>query len=175
MKDIIFITFDMKKDEYPSMSYSIAVLMAVVKQAGKKAAHYSVDVRNAMEEKDISETITDVVTRKLCDNLSYFKKFRFIAVGLTAWSIEYCRDLTEMLSGYTGKVILGGYEVTAWKEELLATHFPRVDYFVKGYSEDVLMNLRLPKNSPYIKYWQGGMCWMYSYRPTSQAFYRSIP
>lgn len=141
MKDIIFITFDVKKDEYPAMPYSIAVLMASLKRSNLKVSHYSIDVQHAMEEKGEKENLTDRVTQKLSDNQEYFRKFRFVAISLTAWSVDYCRSLLNFLDDYSGKIIFGGYEVTSAPDKMLVQTFPRVDYFIKGYAETALRKI----------------------------------
>ena len=141
MSSIIFISFDIRKDDYPSMSYSIAALAAAIRKENHTFGHYSIDLQHSLEEKLKKETILDNVTKKLQVNIDYFRMFDFIAISLTSWTIEYCIAFLQMLLDYHGKVILGGYEVTSRTAENLVTSFPRADYFIKGYAEKALKNI----------------------------------
>jgi len=148
MNDLLFITFDIKRDEYPTISYSIAALKAVLQNNNLTIAHHSVDIQHALEEKGSQCSVIEEVNSKLLDNISYFKKFKFIAIGLTAWSHDYCLRLLDLLESYTGKIILGGYEVTSTPAKLLMKAFPRVDYFIKGYAERAIKELILDNTIP---------------------------
>jgi len=151
MRDVVFITFDIKKDEYPPIPYSIASMIAALKKAGQHVAQYSVDTQHVMEEKERDVDLTVKVTELMSDNLDYFKKFRFIALGLTAWSLEFCEELLNLLHDYTGKIIMGGYEVTALQNDILIKRYPRVDYFIKGYAENALLDLVVRNENPSSK------------------------
>lgn len=141
MSSILFISFDIRKDEYPSMSYSIASLAAAVKEENHIFSHYSFDLQHSLEEKMTEESILDNVVKKFEANKVYFLKFDFIAVSLTSWSIEYCVSLLSLLNDFKGKVIVGGYEVTSRNSESLNSLLPRADYFIKGYAEKALKNI----------------------------------
>lgn len=141
MSNIIFISFDIRKDEYPSMSYSMAALVAALRQENHVVSHYSVDLQHSIEEMMTKQSILDIVTKKLESNNDYFRKFKFIAISLTSWTVEYCQVLLGILSDYQGKVIVGGYEVTSRSEENLFSNFARVDYFIKGYAEKALKEI----------------------------------
>ena len=143
MHNIVFISFDIRKDDYPSMPYSIACLIAVLQQEGIRSSHYSIDLQHILEEKSSNETITKKVISKLNENLSYFKRFKYVAVSLNSWSIEYCQALLELLNDFEGKVILGGYEVTSRSKENLFSNFPRADFFIKGYAEKAIKKIIL--------------------------------
>jgi radical SAM superfamily enzyme YgiQ (UPF0313 family) len=140
-RDIIFISFDIRKDDYPSISYSIATLIASLKQSFSGISHFSFDLQHSLEEKPKESTITEVVQKKMEENIDFFKKFRFIAISLTSWSIEFCNSLLGLLDGYKGEIILGGYEVTSMSVENLMKTFPRADYFVKGFAEKALRKI----------------------------------
>ena len=49
--------------------------------------------------------------------------------------------MIDLLTDYNGKIILGGYEITATANSVLETEYPKADYFVKGYAERALVNL----------------------------------
>jgi radical SAM superfamily enzyme YgiQ (UPF0313 family) len=148
---IIFISFDIRKDDYPAMNYSIASLIASLKNKKIKVGHYSFDLQHALQEKEYNQSITKPVTDKILNNLDYFKSFDYIALGLTSWTIEYCDFLLKNLLDYQGKVILGGYEVTAIPNDVLIKYLPRADYFIKGYAEKALKKIILSKKKPQSK------------------------
>lgn len=183
LRDIVFVTFDKHKDEYPSMTYSVAALIASLKAREFSCSHLSIDLQHALEEgaKETDQTIqallvgmeqcksvgylpsekmqfvlkaktrrltlNEMVTKKLQENIEYLRKFRFVAVSLTAWSIEHCHILLGLLSDWDGRIILGGYEVTSMKEEDLVETFPRADFFIKGFAEKTLRKLLSGENS----------------------------
>lgn len=141
MKNLLFITFDVKRDEYPSMSYSIAALIAALKNENIHIAHHSVDIQHALEEKGHRSSVTDEIRSKLKSSIEYFNKFDFIAIGVNSWTFDYCICLTELLSDFKGKTILGGYEITSTPESVLIESFPKADYFIKGYAEKALRDI----------------------------------
>jgi radical SAM superfamily enzyme YgiQ (UPF0313 family) len=158
MNDILFITFDVKRDDYPSMSYSIASLFAALNKVNIHPAHFSLDLQHALEEIHIDSGLTDTVRDKLTQNLPYFKKFNFIAIGVTAWSHDYCILILEMLNDFKGKIILGGYEITSTPYSHLEILFPRADYFIKGYAERSLKKIVLQGNTPDTKVLSDQVC-----------------
>jgi len=157
-RKILFITFDSSRHDYPTITYSVATILASLKEQGIIASHYPINIQQIVApqgELDISEfiydkpefnhnqlpTITDVITDIINNAISYFKKFEFIAIGLTRWSIEYTKKALESLNDFQGKIILGGYEVTAMDENDLLREYPRVDFFIKGYAEKAIAKL----------------------------------
>lgn len=151
MSSIIFITFDIKKDEYPSMPYSVAAMIASLKKEKQKTSHLSIDLEHALRETKPESSITDIITQGLMKNKNYFCSFNFVAISLTAWTIDYCKVLLGFLNDYNGKVILGGYEVTSMNDAALINTFPRADYFIKGYAETALKRLLVDGYMPESK------------------------
>jgi hypothetical protein len=162
MKDIIFITFDIPRPEYPTMSYSIASIIAAVQNAGFISSHLPIDVKQFLQDRkeasgyighkkmsfeelviaqEGSNDLTNAVIERLKANLNYLLQFRYIAISVTRWSIDHCNALIEILQNYTGKIILGGYEITAIQNELLLTQFPKADHFIKGYAEKAIIKI----------------------------------
>lgn len=141
MKDIVFISFDVPRTDYPAMTYSMASIFATLKAKGYKCSHFPIDVKQAMQDGISGEKLTSIVKSKLSGGLEFFKAFRYIAISVTRWSVEHSNSLIDMLDGYEGKIILGGYEITATDNEILLNEFPKADYFIKGYSERALVKL----------------------------------
>lgn len=132
------------------MSYSIAAMNAALKDENLNIAHHSIDIQHALEEKCPKCTVIDEIRSKLVNNVAYFKKFNFIAIGVNSWSFNYCIELLDLLSDYKGLIILGGYAITSTDEFLLNQTFPRADYFIKGYAEKtlkgIILNNLIPEN-----------------------------
>lgn len=141
MRDVVFVTFDLPRSDYPSLSYSIASIMASVKLNGFNCSHYSIDIRQILEGASRKQNISELVKVQLAEALGYFKKFRFVAISVTRWSIEHTLSLIEMLSDTNCKIILGGYEITAISNDLLEKEFPSVHFFIKGYAEKALVKI----------------------------------
>lgn len=141
MKDIVFITFDIPRTDYPAMSYSMASIFATMKANGYKCSHFPIDIKQAMQDGASGEVLTSIVKSKLSSGIEFFKGFQYIAINVTRWSVEHCNSLIELLSGYTGKIILGGYEITATDNDVLLIEYPKADYFIKGYAERALVKL----------------------------------
>lgn len=78
---------------------------------------------------------------RLKSDLTYILSFNYIAISVTAWSFSYVQELLNLLGSYQGKVILGGYEITAMNQEQLDLAFPRADYFIQGYAEESLRGI----------------------------------
>jgi tRNA A37 methylthiotransferase MiaB len=140
---LLLITFDIYRPDYPTINYSIASLMATLKEYGISYSHYSINVQQYLgicnsEESDLKENSINTVIKNA---IPYFKKFDFITIGVTRWSIDYTNSIIDLLGDYNGKIILGGYEITAISEFDLQKEFPRVDYFIKRYAEKPLVKL----------------------------------
>jgi len=132
-KSIILVTFDIFRPDYSTISYSVASLLSTLKNKGVKTSHYPINIEQFIGKSN--KDITDSIKQLLRKSISYLKKFDFIAIGVTRWSIEHTNTILELLDDYTGKIILGGYEITAIDETDLIKEFPKADYFIKGYAE----------------------------------------
>jgi len=75
----------------------------------------------------------------------YFNKvnvYSFIAISAYAWTENLVNGLINILKPiFNGKIILGGYEITALNDDKLYKTYPNADYYVKGYSEKSLEKL----------------------------------
>jgi radical SAM superfamily enzyme YgiQ (UPF0313 family) len=141
MKDIVFVTFDFPRPDYPPLSYSIASILAALKANNFRYAHYSIDIRRDFKGEKWNSTLNEFVKDQLSAAVEYFKNFNYVAISVTRWSIEHTKALIVLLGNYQGKIILGGYEITAMNEASLEAEFQRVDFFLKGYAELALMKI----------------------------------
>jgi len=164
MYDILFISFDVPRFEYPSISYPLASMIASIENKGFKASYFSIDVKQVLQDKGKTphfqenerlnyeafikkmkenNDLSTIVTNRLISNLDYFKKFKYVAMSVTRWSIEHCNFFSKILKGnnYKGKIIFGSYEITACDDKDLEREFPYADLFIKGYSEKAYVKL----------------------------------
>lgn len=142
---ILLISFDFIKEGYSDYTYSIASIMSSLEdEKNISPDHYGVNLRVLYEQyknntKLINQYIKTLLVRELKNRVS---KYDFIAIGVSTWSnihVEYL--VNEVLENYTGRIILGGYEITATQDNLLIYKYPAVDYFVKGYSETAIKRI----------------------------------
>lgn len=138
-KSIVLITFDIFKPDYPTITYSIASILATLKKNKISFSHYPINIQQYIGKSsiDVNSSIKEV----LSEAVTFFRKFDFIAIGVTRWSVEHTNKVLDLIGPYDGKIILGGYEITAIKEEDLIHEFPKADYFIKGYAEKALVKL----------------------------------
>lgn len=174
-RDIVFVTFDAPRPDYPSMPYGIACLIAAIRKAGFVASHLQINTQAILAERNnISEYvgpihslafqeyrkgIQNLVQAQLDANLDWLKKFRFVAFSYTRWSKQFCELAAEVLwsSGYVkdnpeegGRIIFGGYEITAYDDDLLAS-LDMAHIFTKGYAERAYVDILLGKDGRSIE------------------------
>lgn len=148
---IVFISYDFIRNGYPEMPYSIAVLIAAIKThqclQEFKTEHHSINLSQLFFE---TENNNQEVLNKVCEQNSllaqrYTSEASHIAIGVNAWSSLYVKDLLQKLKGvnYSGKIILGGYEITALSDQALAIEYPEATFFIRGYAEQVLCKILL--------------------------------
>ena len=148
MKKILLISFDFIKEEYSDTTYSIATIMTSLENnkfnEKIKPMHYGINLNNLFGElNNDAENVNKYVRKKLNNEIkNKSNDYDFIAIGVSTWSNIYVDYLVnDVLKSYSGKIILGGYEVTATNDNTLIATFPTVDYFVKGYSETAIRKI----------------------------------
>jgi len=149
-KRLLLISFDFIKETYASTSYSIATILASIKmdpsRASVSADHHSIDLTEIFKRfnKDTSKVTEHIHSIMWNELKSRAMQYDLIAVGATTWSNIYVDYfLNQVMTDYQGKVILGGYEVTAMKDEDLLEQYPSVNHFIKGYAETGLKKILL--------------------------------
>ena len=138
MKSILFVTFDYKKPEYPPISYSTACLIAALDPEQVDVKVLPFDVRHGLVRDGARRKLGSVepwVAEQLQANRAFIDEFDFIAIPLMAWTEKYVESFLRTLDDFRGRVVLGGYQVSALSDDALLSRFPRVDYFIRGYAE----------------------------------------
>ena len=169
-RDIIFVTFDAPRPDYPSMPYGVACLIAAIRKAGFVASHLQINTQSILAERssipeyvgpvhsrgfqNYRKEIQNMVQTQIDANLNWIKKFRFVAFSYTRWSKTFCEKAAEVLwmSGYVkdnpeegGRIIFGGYEITAYDDDKLAS-LDMAHIFTKGYAERAYVDLLFGKD-----------------------------
>lgn len=143
MKNIILVTYDNHRIDYPRISYSIASLLATLKHYDIPASHYSFDIRKFAQTAEGHMPFDVIIDQG--NIIDYLKSFSVIAFGVTRWSEPFTYMLIRKLKDYEGKIVLGGYEITALKEDdEFATFLKqdlKINHFINGYAEKPLVKI----------------------------------
>jgi len=138
MQKCLLISFAFSKifDGYPPVPYSISSILAKFKDSDYiniELEIYYIDNFFEYSSSEVENRIFDDFKKK------YFNKindYSFIAISVYIWSEGFVNGLINILKQvFIGKIILGGYVITALSEEQLYKTYPHVDYYVQGYAE----------------------------------------
>jgi len=131
------------------MSYSVASILATLKHYDIPASHFSFDIRKFTKGTEGYTPIDFILDSD--DIINYLKKFSCIAIGIARWSETFAYMLIRKLEDYKGKIVVGGYEITALKEDNCFTKFLsenlNIQHFIRGYAEKPLVKLMLGEYS----------------------------
>jgi uncharacterized protein with von Willebrand factor type A (vWA) domain/radical SAM superfamily enzyme YgiQ (UPF0313 family) len=141
MKKCLIISFDFskEKDGYPSISYSIASILAKFKGADFiEIEPYAFDMNNYL--KTVPEDIESETIEHFKDKFIHkINDYSFIALSAYTWSENIVNTFVKIIRPvFAGKIIVGGYEITALNHDQLLKKYPKVDYYVQGYAEKSL-------------------------------------
>ncbi|MGI5975642.1 MAG: B12-binding domain-containing radical SAM protein [Paludibacter sp.] len=134
----------------------MASILAALKHYNIPASHFSFDIRKFTKDKEGNTPIDLIIDTH--DIINYLKKFSCIAFGVTRWSETFVFMLIRKLDDYKGKIVVGGYEVTAYNEK--SDHVKwisenlNIHHFIQGYAEKPLVKLmrgEYPDDKKYIK------------------------
>ncbi|KAA6347497.1 Ribosomal protein S12 methylthiotransferase RimO [termite gut metagenome] len=138
-KKCLIVSFDFTKPDYPNTSYSIASILAKFNDADiVDIEPYSYNLNNFLStpKKEIEAIVRKEFQEKY---LGIINDYSFIALATYAWSENLVNELIKIIRPkFDGKIILGGYEITAWSNEKLFQIYPDVDFYIKGYAEKAL-------------------------------------
>ena len=139
MQKCLIISFDFTKSDYPDISYSIASILAKFKNSDfVDVEHYSYNLNEYLSTPK-SEIETKIGEHFKETFLEKINEFSFMALSAYAWSENLVNRLVKIIRPcFNGKIILGGYEITALSNEKLPEIYPNIDYYVKGYAEKAL-------------------------------------
>jgi tRNA A37 methylthiotransferase MiaB len=140
MQKCLIISFDFPKSDYPTTSYAIACILAKFsKKDLVDMEHYQYQLNQYIYDtpkKEIEQKISTDFKEKY---LSKINDYSFVALSAYAWTENLVNKIIEIIRAvFNGKIILGGYEITALSKEKLFKVYPNVDYYIKGYAEKSL-------------------------------------
>jgi radical SAM superfamily enzyme YgiQ (UPF0313 family) len=142
MQRCLLISFDFWKDDYPKISYSIASILARFKNSNiVELSHHSFNLKDLIgKEKEYIEKY--IVSEFNQYYTQIINNFDFIAISAYSWSENLVNVLINNIRDvYKGKIVLGGYEITALSGNDLQKIYPRIDHYIKGYAENSLEKL----------------------------------
>lgn len=164
--NIIMVTFDNHRIDYPTMSYSVASILATLKHYNIQASHYSFNIKNFKKTSEGYMPIETLID--LDDIVDYLKLFSCIAIGVTRWSEIFSYMLIRKLDDYKGKIVVGGYEITAMNEAHPIKDMLNIHHFIQGYAEKPLVNLMNGKYSKKDKFIKEELDPEYLFSPYSE-------
>ncbi|MDR0768733.1 MAG: radical SAM protein [Dysgonamonadaceae bacterium] len=138
-KKCLIISFDFTKSDYPPISYSISSILSQFKNTNIidiETYSYNLNEFLSASKEQIEESIQKIFREKYLEKIN---DYSFIAFAAYVWSENLVRELIRIIRPrFNGKIILGGYEITALSEEELLQTYPNVDFYIKGYAEKAL-------------------------------------
>lgn len=136
---LISFTFSKTYEGYSPIPYSISSIMAKFKNSdfiNIELEIYEIDKYFEYSPLKVESRIFDDFKKKYLNKIN---DYSFIAISVYIWSEELSNGLINILKKvFNGKIILGGYVITALSEKQLYNNFPNVDYYVQGYAEKSL-------------------------------------
>jgi len=141
MKRTLFISFDLIRQGEIEKSLAIASILGFLKndrQLQDKMSFDHLSINMLKYGGQAQPTDFD-------KNLSVFDldKFDFIAISAYIWNEYLLNDFIKHLRtlGFSGKIILGGYQITYSDQTALQFQYPDTQIFVIGYAEQSLKKL----------------------------------
>ena len=138
---VLIVSFDILRPHDPSPSYSIATLLAYMANSQPIVAG---DVDVVHEEFNLwggsIPEVREVMERIAAHDLG---SVDVIAISVYVWCEPLVVKLVGALrgEGYRGKIVLGGYQITATGDDDLGGLYAGVDHFLKGYAEASLLRV----------------------------------
>lgn len=144
MKNLLIISFDIVKDG-ECESFAIGSIISSLKSNLEYGRSFNVDWL------PYNLQSIDLFDLNYCLNSSLFKRklsdYSHIAISCYVWSNDIVNPLIDKLfeSGFDGKIILGGYEISYSETEDLKNLYPKANYLIKGYAEKSILDILLGK------------------------------
>jgi len=136
---LISFTFSKKNEGYSSIPYSISSILAKFKNSTFINIELCLYNINEYFENSPEKTEARIIDDFKGEYLKNINDYSFIAVSAYSWSENIVNGFIKILKRvFNGKIILGGYEITALNEKRLLRTYPHADYYVKGYAEKSL-------------------------------------
>ncbi|MDR3012025.1 MAG: radical SAM protein [Chitinispirillales bacterium] len=135
MQKMLFVTFDLTRPHDPQKSLAVASILATLKGDERlkfkyKFEHLSI---NVFTGEDWREKVRPF----------RLSEYSYIAISAYVWSEHYIDGFLAYLraNGFSGKIILGGYQIAGDTQESYKARYPLADIFIEGSAELKLLEL----------------------------------
>ncbi len=132
--NILLISFDLQKVGHPERNLAMGNIVSSWKEIISNGSIYHESIDIIYSSFNINKEMKRL-------QLKWdFTSLNIIAFSVAVWSEEYVKIALNILPGFgfTGEIVLGGYQITGMDFEDLKRSFPDVRYFVRGYGEPAL-------------------------------------
>lgn len=150
-KAIVLLSLNWYRRKDPRVPLGVAYVYSELVRAS-----FMEGIEVSLVQTDVRENLSNVLHEIL--KIDPF----ILGISVYAWNVDQTKQIIDSLIklGYTGKIVLGGAEITYGGDEL-NEEFPDVHYFVKGFGEKAFVGIvdaLLRNNEPTIQgvYRQGG-------------------
>jgi len=137
-RSVHFYALDVDRDRYSYMSMAMGSLMASVRERARCPTRLTSTFKEP--EMVAAEHVKEHVTSIFKTYASGGASRGDLAMGAFIWNDALVRELVPRLrqSGFEGRIILGGPQVTHAPGGTLEEMYPGVDIFIRGEAEDAI-------------------------------------
>lgn len=133
MRNILIVSFDLRAPDEPTISLSVASLVAYAKASPAHGTAFHLDhiAFDLAGQPDLSAY--DVLLRILQEH--DLSRLHTIALSAYVWSESLVNPVISLLrsEGYGGRILLGGYQIHY--SDTVERAYPDAQVFIKGYAE----------------------------------------
>lgn len=150
MKKMLIVSFDLIRKGEVNTSLSIASNLAFLKGQQNYGTDFVV-MNISFNMFEVPSSFSEIYfLSKFQENKIEFEKLDTIAISAYIWSEYLVNKLIATIkkNGFSGKIALGGYQVSYSTREELTIDYPQSDIFIFGYAEKaLLLSLYLQKEA----------------------------
>ncbi len=133
MKHIVIISFDLLREKEGSISLSIASLLSYLKNDRRYNQDYTINHLpiNMWECDNPKDQLYSSVSKLPLDEIDT------IGISCYVWSEYITNPLIKKLrtQGFSGKIVLGGYQISYSSQKKVENEYPQADIFIYGNAE----------------------------------------
>lgn len=136
MKKVQILSFDLIRPGEQGPSLAVGSLMAYLK--AQKGYGERFEVENVcINLLDIQTESVDIQLQTYVKGTA-FKDLDTLAISCYVWNEAWTHPLLRMVRehGFTGKIVLGGYQISYGDPQTLEKTYPQADIFISGYAEE---------------------------------------
>ncbi len=147
MKTLLILSYDIKRQNEPGESYSISSIKRFLKKEKGYLSSYRFD-HISIDMNEIKDLKPENLGNSHYGNIR-FPEYDFIALSVYAWSEPFINPVINYIksTGFNGKLILGGNQISYSTDSELKRDYPLSDFFIRGYAEKSLYHI-ITKDEP---------------------------